>query len=156
MSSIHGAKLIRVDRRNPCSICGHTDWCGYSVDGEMVVCMRVPDGALKSTKDKAGWIHLLTEQQRSPVFVRPVRKSDKAMTAPIERRNAIYIALPDLLPLNGKHADHLMYERALSDVTIAKNLYASIPESLSEVLEVSRTLSCRYDLAGVPRFFKDG
>jgi len=45
---------VRVTRRRPCTVCGKGDWCGYSPDGTVAVCMRV-----KSDRPvrNGGWLH---------------------------------------------------------------------------------------------------
>jgi hypothetical protein len=47
-------KWIRVTRHRPCSLCGHGDWCGYSPDGTLAICMRVKSDL--PTRN-GGWLH---------------------------------------------------------------------------------------------------
>lgn len=51
--------MIRVsDAKTVCKICGKTDWCLVSEDGQAAICQRISDGAVKKA-GKAGWLHVL-------------------------------------------------------------------------------------------------
>ena len=50
--------MRRVNKRNPCPICGRPDWCGISPDGSKCICMRVSDGSVKQTEN-GGFLHIL-------------------------------------------------------------------------------------------------
>lgn len=63
------SKWVRVNRKRPCQICRHQDWCGYSADGTVAICMRVDSD---HSARNGGWIHRLAD----PVpYVRPVRQA---------------------------------------------------------------------------------
>lgn len=49
----------RVNRSNPCPVCGHTDWCGYTE--KVTICMRVPGDKPAQGRygQYAGYIHKL-------------------------------------------------------------------------------------------------
>lgn len=32
--------LVRVSHRNRCKVCGHSDWCSFTEDGQLAFCMR--------------------------------------------------------------------------------------------------------------------
>ena len=50
------AKWLRVTKAHRCPVCGKPDWCCYTEDGGMVMCMRVEsDHPCKG--DNGGWIH---------------------------------------------------------------------------------------------------
>lgn len=51
-------KWMRVNKNCPCPICSHTDWCGVSDDGGMVICMRQEEGSTKLTRND-GYLHVL-------------------------------------------------------------------------------------------------
>ena len=53
----------RVTRHRPCIVCGHGDWCGYSVDGSVAICMRVKSD--RPTKN-GGWLHRLADPAPRP------------------------------------------------------------------------------------------
>jgi len=51
-------KMVRVNRNNPCPICGRCDWCLVSEDGSAAICPRTPDGAIKEIPG-CGYLHIL-------------------------------------------------------------------------------------------------
>ncbi len=155
MSALHLEKLRRVTRRDPCPICEHHDWCSFSADGALVICMRVSSGSVSEARD-GGFVHILREREARAAIVRAVPKPNLTLRASIEQRHTVYSAWLERSPLTGYHADHLLNHRSLSDVTIARDEYVSLPTTLSDVLSISRELASQYDLTGVPGFFKDG
>lgn len=55
------AEWIRVNRHEPCPVCGKPDYCTRTVDGTAARCMRVESE--KPSKDKHGgvaWLHVLS------------------------------------------------------------------------------------------------
>lgn len=66
------AKWIRVSRKRKCEICEHPDWCTYSPDLGLVLCMRV-ESARPSTNSMGGWIHRVSDPRPSfiPQTIRP-------------------------------------------------------------------------------------
>jgi len=50
--------MIRVTPKTPCPICDHHDWCGLSEDGGLAVCMRVPEGSIRTARN-GGFVHRL-------------------------------------------------------------------------------------------------
>lgn len=60
---------IRINKSNPCPVCGKTDWCEISSDGTTVYCMRVPSER-PSKSPQGGWFHRTSE----PVVYQPVKK----------------------------------------------------------------------------------
>jgi len=146
------SSLVRVNRRNPCPVCGKPNWCSVTDDGAMVICMRVAAGSICKSKN-GGYIHILKEREYQPLQ-QIYRKPEPTPVAPIERRDAVYNALLDLLPLAHRHTEDLA-RRGLSDLTIARNGYASLPDRFNQVLEASNALARSHDLANVPGFFID-
>lgn len=74
--------------------------------------------------------------------------------APIERRNAAYSALLDMLPLTKYHHDDLI-KRGHTEQTIAEFKYKSLPQSGQET--IPRILNTQgINLEGVPGFYKAG
>lgn len=152
MTTYQQEKLQRATRRNPCPVCNKSKWCGFAEDGAIAICMRVSDGAASTAKN-GGYVHVLKE--REPSF-KPITKVQKPqpIIAPIERRHAVYTALLESLELLGNHADALE-KRGLYDAEIARNLYASLPQSGQAILDLCKKLANDFDLATVPGFFKD-
>lgn len=54
-------KMHRVNRGNPCPICGKPDWCLVANDGSAAICQRIEDGSVKRCGD-AGYLHILTDR----------------------------------------------------------------------------------------------
>jgi hypothetical protein len=148
------APLARVSHKHPCPVCGHTDWCSYWTDNRGAICMRIKSD--KTTRDGLGWIHLFdvpsphpTTSPRSttaPKIVMPPRAS-------VERRHAIYTALLNALDLTIEHRESLEL-RGLARTEIARLQLKSVPTAMAAV-SLTRALSQRFDLCGLPGFFQD-
>ncbi len=59
-------RFHKVSRREPCPVCGHTDWCVVSNDGGTAICFRTESDRPHS---KGGWIHVL--KRTLPPVMRP-------------------------------------------------------------------------------------
>ena len=59
-------RFHKVSRREPCPVCGKTDWCVVSNDGGTAICFRTESDR---PHDKGGWVHVL---KRTLPPVRPV------------------------------------------------------------------------------------
>lgn len=70
----------------------------------------------------------------------------------MERHN-VYYDLLQLLFLNGKHYQNLL-SRGLSTVNIRQFMYKSIPDNEYERREIIKKLSAKYDLSGIPGFYR--
>lgn len=139
-------KLRHVTAKDPCPVCNKPDWCSRSANGEVVICMRVSDNAHKPTKN-GGWLHLTTDPAVRGRHVTPLR-----IVAPASRRHAVYSALLDRLPLIRQHAEHLRNTRLLSDETITRCQFATVP-TRSEGDALATEIGREYDLQNVPGFF---
>jgi hypothetical protein len=64
------SKILRVNRKHPCVICKRGDWCGYSADGELVICMRVDS---EQPAQNGGWVHRLKDPLPYVAPVTPAR-----------------------------------------------------------------------------------
>ncbi|MEW8958716.1 MAG: DUF3854 domain-containing protein [Moorella sp. (in: firmicutes)] len=135
----------RVSHREPCPICGKTDWCG--INSRLAVCMRVKSNHPVSN---GGWLHKLApgvvkEEVYSPAGTNPA--------APIATRNRVYRAFLSCLHLLPEHKKDLL-RRGLSEEEIKRNGYKSVP-SPAERWRLCKELKERgYDLAGVPGFYQ--
>ncbi len=49
-------RFHKVSRREPCPVCGKTDWCVVSNDGGTAICFRTESDR---PHDKGGWVHVL-------------------------------------------------------------------------------------------------
>lgn len=82
-----------ANRHKPCPICGKPDWCTASDDGQMVYCMRVPDGSI-SSKDLGhgtGYLHRICTAEPMPRII-PVRYSE-----PTHPKNDSWLCYGDLV-----------------------------------------------------------
>jgi hypothetical protein len=58
--SLSQSKWKRVSRAEPCPVCGKPDYCGRTVDGLAVRCMRVEsENEVKDKNGGLGWYHVL-------------------------------------------------------------------------------------------------
>ena len=53
-----------MTRHRPCVVCGRGDWCGYSADGGVAICMRVKSD---HPTNNGGWLHRLADSASRPV-----------------------------------------------------------------------------------------
>ena len=51
--------MLRVNRANPCPVCGKPDWCLVAADNSVAICQRIEDGSVKKCGE-AGWLHRLS------------------------------------------------------------------------------------------------
>jgi hypothetical protein len=143
--------FVRVTRQNPCPICERPDWCSVADDGSIVICMRVSDGSVSETKN-GGYLHVPCDNPE-PIRITP-QSHPKPNTITVGQRHPVYAALLDMLPLSAKHADHLMLDRGLSDFAIARNGYATWPTAEDHRRRICRELSARFNLEGIPGFYR--
>lgn len=78
--------------------------------------------------------------------------SSTPMKSLMERHNVYYDML-QLLNLSGKHYQDLL-NRGLSFDNIRQFMYKSIPDNEYERREVIKKLSAKYDLSGIPGFYR--
>ena len=141
-----------------CPVCGNTHnyHCSVTEDEGLALCKYVisdkqaKDGRfehiLKSNNEN---IHSVTPQINK-IETKVVEKSDA------DKLNAVYSALLKSLKLEETHSNQLLENRGLSDTTIARNLYASVPER-KDNFKIGMTLSKQFNLEGVPGFYvQDG
>ena len=55
--------MPRVNKQNPCPVCGKPDWCLVAEDGSAAICKRIKDGSVKSCGD-AGYLHILIDRPK--------------------------------------------------------------------------------------------
>lgn len=63
---------LRVSRRHPCKVCGRADYCTFSADGSVCVCMRVESQRPSSNK-LGGWLHRIADPRPVQVTSLPKR-----------------------------------------------------------------------------------
>jgi DNA primase len=91
--------------------------------------------------------------QAARAYYRHAETRKRTEEADADRLNAVYCAMLSHLELSPAHGDELLIERGLSDVAIAKNLYASVPNA-DKGHRLARVLVRRFDLKGVPGFYR--
>ena len=87
--------FARVNRRRPCAICGKPDWCVYTKDEQVSVCMRVSAGSVRMNS-QGGFIHI--HSNGSPAIglgaQQPAAEIKPSINlTPLEVRDAIYSEL---------------------------------------------------------------
>jgi DNA primase len=154
-------RIQRVSTKHRCEVCGHADWCSFT--DELILCSRLINYStfIKTNYGDGGAVHLhrregVTAVRRSE-FV-DENKSDNVTLVPladITVRDGVYSALiRQSLTLKPEHRKAL-HERGLDDDEIDRLGYVSTP-SKDEAPAIAHDLSTRFDVSGVPGFFRDG
>src|SRR6266851_387279 len=86
-----------VSPKRPCRVCRRDDWCGYSRDERTSICMRVSEGARRTSKN-GGNIHVHDDDAPTLNYHPPARSTPRIELAPIEVRDAIYRELIRISP----------------------------------------------------------
>lgn len=63
-----GNKWLRVNRQNRCPICDHFDWCVYSPELKLAICMRITSER-PAKSESGGYLHPLNGEHR-PKYVK--------------------------------------------------------------------------------------
>ena len=85
-----------------------------------------------------------------------VPKTPEREPASIEKRDAVYRAMLQLLPLSAEHQQNLLH-RGLSELKIRGNSYRTLADGKGLRDSIAAQLSARFDLNGIPGFyFRDG
>ena len=132
-----------VSPKRPCRICRRDDWCGFSRDERVSICMRVSDGARRSSKN-GGNIHVHDDVAPTFNYQPPVRSTPQIKLAPIEVRDAIYRELIRISPAS-------RYQQQLIDDQesglISRGLlrqetlnYGALPATQKERAKLARSL----------------
>lgn len=82
------------------------------------------------------------------------RSEPRTAIASPEQRHRVYSAFVDALTLSEHHAAELRNRRGLSEETVTRNLYATVPP-LSELTALVSDLASDFDLAGMPGFWHE-
>lgn len=92
------AKWIRVSKKRRCEICDHGDWCTYSPDLGLVLCMRV-ESMRPSSNSMGGWIHKVSDPR--PSFTTPVRVAIKEAPLDLQTLWRRWLTETDIHHLDG-------------------------------------------------------
>jgi hypothetical protein len=158
MNGIH-----RVSTKRRCAVCGKPDFCLYT--DQLDQCTRSIDYSrfIKTKYGESGPLHL---HRRDGITAIPPRSevidkgkgvgdSDSLPLAGIEVRDGVYSSLiRQYLKRKPEHTKAL-HERGLDDTEIDRLGIVSTP-SKDESQAIAHALSVRFDLGGVPGFFRDG
>ncbi len=160
----------RVSRRRPCRICGKPDWCSYTWDEKISICMRITDGARK-TNAHGGAIHIHAEETIAPQGqFRPslfeATEISQSPLASIEIRDFAYQKLIQISPATLYGGALINGEKGLLARGLTKSdfdNYGALPESGRErdrlahrLLREAGDRLCTDDgLLGIPGFWKD-
>ncbi|KYH31320.1 hypothetical protein MOMUL_23910 [Moorella mulderi DSM 14980] len=144
----------KASRREPCPVCGKTDWCGFN--SYLCSCMRVSEGAFKHiilSNGQVAHLHRLEPGRVVPgkqweEFIAP-----EVQPAPVEARDRVYRHFLRLLDLYPRHKEELMC-RGLSEQDIKRNGYKSIPEHVNPWILCKKLTLSGLDLAGIPGFYR--
>src|SRR5260370_18390125 len=85
-----------VSPKRPCRICRRDDWCGFSRDEQVSICMRVSDGARRTSRN-GGNIHVHDDVAPTFTYQPPDRSAPQIELAPIQVRDAFY---PELIRIS--------------------------------------------------------
>ncbi|MBM4461761.1 MAG: DUF3854 domain-containing protein [Chloroflexi bacterium] len=144
------SKWVRVNRHNPCPVCGKPDWCLVSGDGKAAICARIESDKPAGNKG-AGWLHKLDATMPLPPL--PTFRPDPKQTpkAAPDVLDKTYNALLEELQLSAIHRASLQ-RRGLTDAQIDSLCYRTLPPTGRGKLIIRlETRSVR--LAGVPGFY---
>ncbi len=148
--------LARVSLKRKCPVCGHSDWCSFTDDGRLALCMRVAAGSFKRAANGA-YLHRLTNESPPPAqaIKKPLRTNVQVTSrASIEHCDAVYEALVYRHLVLAKEHEANLLARGLDPVTIRVNGYVSTPTA-AYATNVARALATQYDLEGVPGFYRE-
>jgi hypothetical protein len=138
--------FARVNRRRPCAVCGKPDWCVYTRDEQVSICMRVSAGAARMNS-RGGFIHIHYDRSPATTFEvqqRPSETKPPINLAPLEVRHAVYSELIRLSPAS--NYDHELVSGPgglLSRGFLRKEVikFGALPPEMSERDRLSHKLS---------------
>jgi hypothetical protein len=166
--------FVRVSRRRPCAVCGKRDWCVFTRDEMISICMRVSNGAIRMNS-RGGFIH--AHYDRAPAIDFDVQHTQNeikpsASLAPLEVRDAVYSELIRLSPASNYDRELVSGSKGLlSRGFLQKEVvkFGALPPEMSERDKLSYKLN-RYvrknfpsiaesqrdvPLVGIPGFWQE-
>ena len=137
--------FARVNRRRPCAVCGKPDWCVYTRDEQVSICMRVSAGAVRMNR-QGGFIHLHSDC--SPVTGLDAQQpaddiKPSIHLARLEVRDAVYSELIRLSPASNYDRELVsspggLLSRGFLRKEVAK--FGALPPEMSERDNLSHKL----------------
>ena len=154
-----------VSPKRPCRVCRRDDWCGYSRDERTSICMRVSEGARRTSKN-GGNIHVHDDVAPTLNYQPPVRSTQPIEFAPIEVRDAIYRELIRISPASRYRQQLIDNPHGLVSRGLLRNetlSYGALPATQKERAKLARSLRSfakahfpRYaNLIGIPGVWQD-
>lgn len=156
----------RVNRRRPCLICGKPDWCSYTRDEQVSICMRVTTGA-RRVNQHGGAIHVheLGGSAHRVTGLYEAEPSQAPLAAP-EVRDFVYRELLRLSPATRFRRTLIEGKKGLAERGFNKHSfgsYGALPPLRRErdqlaaqlLTSVRKYLSGIDSLLGVPGFWED-
>jgi hypothetical protein len=136
---------VRVNKHNPCLVCGKTDWCRLLSDGTPI-CSRIPSPI---RYDNGGWIHKL--QSPHPLLVSSPKIVSQGVKASFDVINQTYGTLLTELTLSTQHREKLL-KRGLSESQIILLNYKTMPLYGRDDV-IKKLLTRGIQLKGIPGFW---
>ena len=149
MNAMTASTWVRVNRCNPCPVCGKPDWCLISQDAKAAICARIESDKPAGTKG-AGWIHVLDTATLLPLSKPRLDPKQNTKAAP-GILDIAYHALLSELTLSESHHESLQ-RRGLTDDQIVSLGYKTLPTNGRREL-AARLQANGIRLAGVPGFY---
>jgi archaellum biogenesis ATPase FlaH len=140
-------------KKGNCPLCGkRVGWnCDVTEDDGLVYCSYTPS---EKTDNRGRFEHIL--KQGHGKLVSAENKEEEKMIenvkADADKLNEVYTEFLESLELNNNHSNDLINRRGLSDDTVARKLYASVP-SYQQRFEAAEKLAESFDLEGIPGFY---
>lgn len=106
---------------------------------------------LEQVSNREAYEALSEDSNILPMPAKPQAKKDEKEMKPLNERHLVYSVMLQLLGLSDDHRQNLL-ARGLSEARIAKNGYASLPESYEDRRQAAALLSDFFDLEGIPGF----
>jgi hypothetical protein len=148
------SQFSRVNKTNPCPICGKTHWCRFGIltdiDGTekpVAICNRVKS-EYEMKDNGGGYIHFLNEIPASVVLQSVVQRKNNHI-APIERRDMIYKDFLSHFHMSEVAVQSFVNARGFDAKTIKYLGYKEYDRN--QVFRISQELFAKYgDLTGIP------
>lgn len=107
--------MNRVNKNNPCPVCGKTDWCLIAEDSSACICARISEGGTLVGHKGSGWLHKLTSKPLLPKkYVKPYEPPKPLIGFMTELTMKYHRALPNpqdyakQLGVSPEALDHLL------------------------------------------------
>jgi hypothetical protein len=96
--------FCRVTKYRRCRVCGKPDWCGFTVDEQISICMRVSNGSRGASRNGGNIFHHNRLFMVASAGLAQKQAPPSIAIAPIEVRNAVYQELIQRSPAVKYHS----------------------------------------------------